>query len=57
MNICNKLTVFRIILVPFFVFFMLCLGNYPGDALLRNQQYDRNPCDFWLDEKIREEDY
>lgn len=24
MNICNKLTIFRIILVPFFVLFMLC---------------------------------
>ena len=32
MNICNKLTVFRIILVPFFVFFMLCTG-IPYSAL------------------------
>lgn len=26
MNICNKLTIFRIILVPFFLLFMLCPG-------------------------------
>ena len=32
MNICNKLTVFRIILVPFFVFFMLWPG-IPYSAL------------------------
>ena len=32
MNICNKLTVLRIILVPFFVLFMLC-SDIPCSAL------------------------
>lgn len=32
MNICNKLTVLRIILVPFFVLFMLC-SDIPYSAL------------------------
>lgn len=32
MNICNKLTIFRITLVPFFVLFMLCT-DIPYSAL------------------------
>lgn len=32
MNICNKLTLLRIIMVPFFVFFMLC-ADIPYSAL------------------------
>lgn len=37
MNLANKLTMFRMILIPFFVFFMLCplwpIGGVLGDAL------------------------